>query len=98
MEHANPKPRGRPPKPTQGRGEIRGDCLYPISVLLRKLGISRNTLTSMRRRGLPCHLVTAKCGLIDGREFIEFLRAEWQRQSEANGVDRVEHQESEQPP
>jgi len=92
------KPRGRPPKPTQGRGEIRSDALYPISVLLRRLGISRNSLTSMRRRGLKTRFITAKCGLIDGREFIEFLRAEWQRESDSNGVDHEQQEESIQRP
>ena len=98
METANPKSRGRPPKPTQGRGEIRADALYPLGVLMRKLGIARNTLASLRRRGLKVHFVGRRCGLVDGHELIEFLRAEWQKESESNGVDRVEHQESEQPP
>jgi len=92
MENANTKPRGRPPKPLQGRGEIRADALYPIAVLLRRLGISRNSLSSMRRRGLPVRFIGRRCGLIDGRELIDFLRAEWKKESESNGVDHVQHE------
>ena len=92
------RPRGRPPRALQGRGEIAGDRLYPLGVLMRRLGISRNTLTSLRRRGLKVHFVGRRCGLIDGGELIEFLRAEWQTESESVGVDDVQHQESEQRP
>lgn len=93
------KPRGRPPRPVQqGRGEVRSDAIYPLGVLLRKLGISRNTLTSLRRRGLPVRFIGRRCGLVDGAELIAFLRAEWQKENESNGADRVEYQESEQPP
>ena len=52
MDKPISKPCGRPPKPLQGRGEIRGDAVYPIGVLMRRLDISRNTLTSLRRQGL----------------------------------------------
>jgi len=52
----------------------------------------------MRRRGLKTRFITAKCGLIDGREFIEFLRAEWQRESDSNGVDHEQQEESIQRP
>ena len=94
MENANPRPQGRPPRRLQqGRGEIRADALYPIRTLLKRLGVSRNTLTSLQRRGLKVHFLTRKSGLIDGRELIEFLRAEWQRESES-GVDHVQQEES----
>jgi uncharacterized protein YihD (DUF1040 family) len=52
----------------------------------------------MRRRGLKIHFLTRKCGVIDGRELIEFLRAEWQKESDLIGVDQVQHEESEQRP
>ena len=77
------KPRGRPSRALQGRGEIRGDALYPISVLQRKLGISRNTLTSLRRRGLKVHFVGRRCGMVDGAELIAFLRQQWKNEAEA---------------
>jgi len=98
MNHTNTRPRGRPPKPVQGRDAIYGNAIYPIGTILRKLGIARNTLTSMRRRGLKIHFLTRKCGVIDGRELIEFLRAEWQKESDSIGVDQVQHEESEQRP
>ena len=83
MEHANPKPRGRPPKPPQGRGEIRADAIYPISTILRKLGIARNTLTSLRKQGLKVHFLGRRCGLIDGAELITFLRDQWKSDAAA---------------
>jgi hypothetical protein len=83
MGNANPKPRGRRPKPTQGRNEIRSDALYPISTLLRKLGISRNTLTSLRKQGLKVHFLGRRCGLVDGAELITFLRNQWKTGAEA---------------
>ena len=83
MDNANPKPRGRPPKPLQGRGEIRADALYPLGVVMRRLGISRNTLTSLRGRGLPVHFVGRRCGMVDGAELIAFLRNQWKNEAEA---------------
>ena len=71
------KPRGRLPRPLRGRGEIRADALYPLGVLLRKLGIARNTLTSMRRRGLPVHFISRRSAVVDGSELLAFLRREW---------------------
>jgi hypothetical protein len=77
---------GRPPKPLTGpRGEIRADALYPVSVLLKKLGVGRNTLSSLRRRGLKVHHLSGKSTLVDGFELIEFLRKEWAKEEqEAN--------------
>lgn len=72
------KQRGRKPNPLHGRGEVRADSLYPLSVLCRRLGIGRNTLTSMRRRGLPVRSLGRRCALIDGGELLAFLRGEWQ--------------------
>jgi hypothetical protein len=46
----------------------------------------------MRRRGLPVRFIGRRCGLIDGRELIDFLRAEWKKESESNGVDHVQHE------
>jgi hypothetical protein len=85
MDNANPKPRGRPPKPVQGRGEIRADALYPLGLLIRRLGISRNTITSLRRRGLPVHFLGRRCGLVNGGEMIAFLRNQWKNEAEASG-------------
>jgi len=69
------KARGRKPSPLHGRGEIRGDAVYPISVLMRKLGIARNTLSSLRRRGLPVHSIGRRCSLVYGWELLAFLRS-----------------------
>ena len=85
MEDANPRPRGRRPKLVQGRGEIAADRLYPLGTLLKRLGISRNTLTSLRRRGLPVHFIGRRCGIVDGRELIEFLRKEWRDEVSEEG-------------
>ena len=49
------KPRGRKPRSLHGRGEVRSDSIYPVQVLIRRLGIGRTTLTSLRRRGLEVH-------------------------------------------
>lgn len=70
------KPRGRKPTPLHGRGEIRGDAIYPINVLMRRLGIARNSLASLRRRGLPVHTIGRRCALVFGWELLAFLRAE----------------------
>lgn len=85
MSSTDPKPRGRRPHPLQGRGEIAGDRLYPLGILMRRLGISRNTLTSLRRRGLPVHFIGRRCGVIDGSELIAFLRKEWREEASENG-------------
>ena len=79
------KPRGRKPAPLRGRGEIRADAVYPISVLMNRLGIARNSLTSMRRRGLPVHHVGRRCAVVDGTEFLRFLRSEWKQEEEHHG-------------
>ena len=84
MDKANPKPRGRPPKPVQGRGEIRSDALYPLGVLMRKLGIARNTLTSLRRQGLPVRFINRRSAVVDGAELIAFLRDQWKNKAEAS--------------
>lgn len=68
------KPRGRKPQSLQGRGEIRGDAIYPTTTFLRRLGTSRNTLASLRKRGLPVHSLGRRCSLIYGWEFVAFLR------------------------
>ena len=70
------KPRGRKPSPLHGRGEIRADAVYPVTVLMKRLGIARNTLTSLRRRGLPVHCIGRRCALVFGWELLGFLRAE----------------------
>ncbi|MEI8372471.1 MAG: hypothetical protein WCJ35_06520 [Planctomycetota bacterium] len=69
-------PRGRKPSPLHGRGEIRGDAVYPISVLMKRLGIARNTLSSLRRRGLPVHSIGRRCAIVYGWELLAFLRSE----------------------
>jgi hypothetical protein len=74
------RPRGRPPRPLQGRGEIAADRVYPLGVLMRRLGVGRNTLTSLRRQGLKVHFLGRRCGLIDGAELIQFLRTQWQQE------------------
>jgi hypothetical protein len=85
MESSNPRPRGRRPKPVPGRDAIYGDALYPVTVLLRKLGLSRGTLSSMRRRGLPIRHVNRRCAVVLGSELIQFLRKEWTGEAEAGG-------------
>lgn len=70
------KPRGRKPNPLQGRGEVRSDSLYPVSVLLRRLGIGLSTLTSLRRRGLPIRSLGRRCSYVMGCELIDFLKGE----------------------
>ncbi len=84
MATSSGKPRGRPPRPLQGRGEVRSDSIYPITVLLRRLGIARNSLTSMRRRGLKVHFIGRRCAVIDGAELLAFLRAEWAREDQGD--------------
>ena len=81
------KARGRKPGPLHGRGEVRGDSLYPVTVLMRRLGIARNTLASLRRRGLPVHSIGRRCALIDGGELIRFLRAEWTAEADHGSSD-----------
>lgn len=85
--------RGRKPRALHGRGEVRADSLYPVQVLLRRLGIGRNTLTSLRRRGLPVHSLGRRCTLIDGGELVRFLRAQWA----ANGEPRKSQNPSTHP-
>ena len=70
------KPRGRKPIPLNGRGEIRADAIYPTGVLMRRLGIGRNTLTSLRGRGLPVRQLGRRCSFVFGGELIDFLRGE----------------------
>jgi hypothetical protein len=69
------KQRGRRPNPLHGRGEVRADSIYPVSVLCRRLGICRNSLQSMRRRGLPVHSLGRRCSYVFGCELLDFLRA-----------------------
>jgi hypothetical protein len=71
---ASVKPAGRKPKPLNGRGEVRSDAIYPISVLMKRLGIARNSLSSLRKRGLPVHFIGRRCGLVFGWELLNFLR------------------------
>lgn len=70
------KARGRKPNPLHGRGEIRADSIYPVTVLMRRLGIARNTLAGLRRRGLPVHLLGRRCTFVFGNELIDFLRTQ----------------------
>jgi hypothetical protein len=51
---------------------------------MRKLGISRNTLTSLRKQGLKVHFLGRRCGLVDGGELIAFLRNQWKNEAEAS--------------
>ena len=83
MRTTNPKPRGRRPKPVTGaRGEVRSDSIYPVTVLLKRLGIGRNSLVAMRRRGLPIHHLGRRCAVVYGKELLEFLVEEWKREAE----------------
>ena len=68
------KARGRKPAPLHGRSEVRADAVYPVSVLLRRLGVSRNTLASLRRRGLPVHCLGRRCTYVFGSDLLDFLR------------------------
>ena len=64
---------------TQGRGEVRADALYPVSIFLRRLGIGRHSLTSLRKQGLPCHAIGTRL-FIDGAEALSTLRRLWAEQ------------------
>ena len=68
------KPAGRKPKALNGRGEVRSEAVYPLTVLMKRLGIARNTLSSLRRRGLPVHFLGRRCALVYGWELLAFLR------------------------
>ena len=71
------KPRGRKPTPLHGRGEIRGDAIYPISVLMKRLGIARNSLTSLHGAvGWSVHSIGRRCSLVYGWELLALLRSE----------------------
>ena len=54
----------------------RADAVYPVTVLLRRLGIARNSLASLRRRGLPVHSIGRRCSLVYGWELLDLLRSE----------------------
>jgi hypothetical protein len=51
---------------------------------MRKLGISRNTLSSLRKRGLKVHFIGRRCGVVDGGQLIAFLREQWRNEEEAS--------------
>jgi hypothetical protein len=72
-----PKSRGRPPKLKGKRDVILADAVYPVNALLRRLGISRNSLASMRKQGLRVHYIGRRCAIVDGHAFVTFLRQQW---------------------
>ena len=74
-------PAGRKSKPSQGRGELRADALYPIGVFLRRLGIGRHSLTALRRQGLPVRAIGTRL-FIDGSEALAMLRRQWQAEQQ----------------
>jgi len=88
------KARGRKPSPLHGRGPIDGNAVYPTSVFLKRLGIARSSLQSLRRRGLPVHNLGRRCALVFGWEFVDFLRANPDR---GNGDASVGLEESREP-
>jgi hypothetical protein len=72
------KPRTRKSAQLHGRGEIRSDAIYPIIVVMRRLGIGRSTLTTMRRQGLSVRQLGRRCTYVFGSELIEFLKTQQQ--------------------
>lgn len=68
------RPRGRKPSQLHGRGEVRAEAVYPVTVLMRRLGVGRNTLTSLRKQGLPIRSLGRRCAIVYGWEFLEFLK------------------------
>ena len=64
------------------RGSIRADEVLPISVFLRRLGIGRNSLTALRRRGLRVHAIGRRL-FVDGAEAVAFLRSLWEGEDRA---------------
>ena len=83
------QPRGRHPKSPQGRGEIRADALYPIAVLLRRLGISRNSLASMRRRGMPVRFIGRRCGACGWRRIDRLPTSRMEKRSGGERRSRI---------
>ena len=69
-------------KPVRGRGEIRADCLYPLQTFLLRLGIGRGTLTTLRKQGLPVHILGKRRVFIDGSEAVATLRRLWGQQED----------------
>ena len=68
----------RPPKPGPPPSKflsrfIRGDELYTLPELQRRLGIRQAAWRVLRRKGLPFHQVGRRV-LIFGQDFMEFVR------------------------
>jgi hypothetical protein len=51
--------------------------LYTISAFIKRLGICRNSLAAMRKRGLPVHFMDGRKLIIDGKEAIAWFRSQW---------------------
>jgi hypothetical protein len=79
---------GRKPKQSQGRGELRADALYPLAVFMRRLGIGRHSLTSLRRQGLPVRSIGQRL-FVDGSEALDALRRIWQADQGGGGSARI---------
>jgi len=56
---------------------VQADALYPIGVFMRRLGIGRHSLTSLRRQGLPVRSIGQRL-FVDGSEAVATLRRLWQ--------------------
>ena len=76
-------------RPSQGRGELRADAIYPLSVFLRRLGIGRHSLTSLRRQGLPVRSIGQRL-FVDGTEALDMLRRLWRADDQGIEVARVD--------
>ena len=69
-------PRQPTPEPAPSKlfsGFIRGDELYTIKELQRRLGFRESAWQALNRKGLPCHQV-GKRVFVFGQDFIEFTR------------------------
>jgi hypothetical protein len=62
----------------QRLGAIDANSIYPVVVFLRKLGICRNSLSAMRRQGLPVREINARRLAVDGAEAVAWFRSQWQ--------------------
>ncbi|MEN6557312.1 MAG: hypothetical protein ABFC54_03935, partial [Thermoguttaceae bacterium] len=56
----------------------------PVGVFLRRLGIGRHSLASLRRQGLPVRSIGTRL-MIDGGEALAFLRGQWRESASDRG-------------
>jgi len=65
-------PKPEPPASKLPSGFIRGDQLYTLSELQRRLGIRAAAWRVLRRKGLPFHQVGKRVPVF-GQDFFEFV-------------------------